>query len=109
MWRSSETQVQDRRKTTRYAANGVVQVQDAIGGALYDCRLTDISNGGVRLYAERLFVPDDFVLWMTGEATQRRRCRVVWRLGHEVGAQFIDRSQADFARHVALTGFGSRA
>ncbi len=111
MWRANEStaRVQERRKSTRYAANGIVQVQDATGGALHDCRLTDVSDGGVRLYAERVVVPDDFVLWLSGEATQRRRCRVAWRLGHEVGAEFIDDSRQDFGRRVALAKFGARA
>jgi hypothetical protein len=31
----------------------------------------------------------------------RRECRVVWRLGHEVGAEFTDVFAQGFARQVA--------
>jgi hypothetical protein len=31
----------------------------------------------------------------------RRDCRVAWRLGHEVGAEFIDHPQSGFARKMA--------
>jgi hypothetical protein len=29
-----------------------------------------------------------------------RECRVIWRLGCEVGAEFIDRSEAGYARKL---------
>jgi hypothetical protein len=32
----------------------------------------------------------------------RRECRVAWRLGHEIGAEFTDRFTPGFAR--AVTG-----
>ncbi len=108
MWRTSELMVSDRRRTVRYAANGIVHVQGLLGGPLRDCRLTDISDGGVRLYAEGLNVPDEFTLWLSADSTQRRRCRVVWRLGHEVGAAFSDQPQEDFGRQTALAQFGTR-
>ena len=31
----------------------------------------------------------------------RRECRVVWRLGHEVGAEFVDGFSAGYAERVA--------
>jgi len=108
MWRATELMAADRRRTVRYATNGVVHIQSTIGGPVKDCRLTDISDGGVRLYAEGLQVPDDFHIWLTPDNVQRRRCRVVWRLGHEVGAEFTDQAQQDFGKQAALAQFGTR-
>jgi hypothetical protein len=50
------------------------------------------------LYAEDNDIPDVFILSFANGA--RRDCRVVWRLGHEVGAEFVDRTQQGFARRL---------
>jgi hypothetical protein len=50
----------------------------------------------VRLHSE-VDVPDEFILVLPAG---RRDCRVVWRLGHEVGAEFIDAAVPGFARRV---------
>lgn len=92
--------LQDKRRSQRYAVSGFVQIQDTIGSPPRECRLTDISDGGVRLYADRLNVADDFVLWLPG-GKPRRRCRVIWRLGPEIGAEFIDAPEQNFAHRVA--------
>jgi hypothetical protein len=46
-------------------------------------------------------VPDEFTLVLTGLNGGRRGCRVAWRLGHEIGAQFVDHQQSGFARKMA--------
>jgi hypothetical protein len=61
--------------------------------------VTDISDGGVRLFAESVDVPAEFVIQFPDSSHSRRECRVVWRLGPEVGAEFTD---------AKLTGFGKR-
>lgn len=55
-----------------------------------DCLITDISTSGVRLHIEGFEVPNDFVLLLSGD-NLAKECsyRVVWRLGHEIGAQFV--------------------
>jgi hypothetical protein len=93
--------LQDRRKSRRHAAHGFVQIQNELGQRPQDCRLTDISDGGVRLYAENIEIADQFLLWLPGTSQTRRQCRVAWRLGHEVGAEFIDAPQPNFARKMA--------
>lgn len=55
--------------------------------------ITDISERGARLYSE-VDMPETFTLSMTGEGEHmRRECRVVWRLGGELGVEFIDRTR----------------
>src|SRR2546430_11724195 len=90
---------EERRRSERHAARGLAKIQLGAGSLPRDCWITDISDGGVRLHCER-DVPDEFVLVLPAP-NRRRECRVVWRLGHEFGAEFIDRFAPGFARQVA--------
>jgi hypothetical protein len=79
--------LKERRRHERHAINRVAKVQSA-GSLARDCLVTDISESGARLYAESIVIPDQFVLLLTGDKTMRRECRVVWRLGNEIGVEF---------------------
>ena len=51
----------------------------------------DISEGGARLLAaEGADVPEEFVLLLESDAEAGCRCRVVWRLDNEIGAEFVE-------------------
>jgi len=81
----------DRRKTQRRIINRVAQYQCGLGSLPRTCMVTDISDGGARLYSDNE-LPDTFTLAVTGEGLDaRRECRVVWRLGGEYGVAFTDR------------------
>jgi PilZ domain len=82
---------EDRRRSRRRLINRVAKIQVASGTLPRDCLITDMSDGGVRLHVEGLDVPDDFVLLLSGDgiAVSERAYRVVWRLGHEIGARFV--------------------
>jgi hypothetical protein len=88
---------EERRRTERHAVSGLAKIQLGTGSLPRDCWVSNISDGGVRLHAEGMDVPDEFTLVLSGG---RRDCRVVWRLGHEVGAQFIDNPQSGFAHKI---------
>jgi len=81
----------DRRQSRRRLLNRTAKIQVGNGTLPRDCLITDISDGGVRLHVEGFDVPDEFVLLLSGEggAAKERTYRVVWRLGYEVGAQFV--------------------
>jgi hypothetical protein len=79
--------LKERRRHGRHSINCVAKIQSA-GSLPRDCLVTDISDGGARLYAEGIVIPDQFVLLLTGSRTVRRECRVVWRLGNEIGVEF---------------------
>ena len=54
--------------------------------------ITDISEGGARLYSN-IDMPQKFTLSVSGDdGAARRDCRVVWRLGRELGVEFVDRA-----------------
>ena len=83
----------ERRTAERYKVDCSARVQAHAGGEASDCRLVDISDAGVRLHAGDIEIPDEFVLMLPAE-NQNRSCQVVWRLGFEIGARFIDHNYA---------------
>jgi hypothetical protein len=89
---------EDRRRSERHLVRGPAQL--LFGSLPRDCWISDISDGGVRLHAQGVDVPDEFTL-LVPPRRERRECRVVWRLGHEIGAEFSDAGAQGFARRVA--------
>ena len=91
----------NRRRTERYAARGAAKIHLAGSPFLRDCLVTDVSDGGVRLYVEGIEVPDEFALYFGNATGERRACRVVWRLGYEIDVAFAEAVQHDFGRRAA--------
>ncbi len=82
----------DRRKTPRRALNRVAQYFTGAGALPRSCFITDVSETGARLYSEAP-MPDTFLLSVFVDGDEmRRECRVVWRLGGELGVEFIART-----------------
>jgi hypothetical protein len=79
----------DRRKHRRYTINRIAKFQTDFGALPRDCMITDISEDGARLFAEYNDVPDQFHPVISGDSDMRRECRVVWRLGGEIGVSFV--------------------
>ena len=70
----------------------VAQFSSDDGSLPRSCMITDISEGGARLYSET-DMPQKFTLQVSSDNGEARRdCRVVWRLGRELGVEFIDRA-----------------
>ena len=92
---------ENRRRSERLALRGLAKIQFGTGSLPRDCWISDVSDGGVRLHAEGVAVPDEFTLMLPGAGGGRRDCRVVWRLGHEIGAEFVDDFAQGFARRIA--------
>jgi hypothetical protein len=57
------------------------------------CLVTDMSDGGVRVNAVGLKVPDKFGLRLTGHAIPKWYT-VIWRVGRNVGAKLIDPTES---------------
>jgi hypothetical protein len=87
----AQGEIVERRQTRRRLLNRVAKIQVGGGALARDCLVTDISEGGIRLHVEGFDVPDDFVLLLSGEGLTGNECayRVVWRLGYEIGAEFV--------------------
>ena len=78
----------NRRKTERRLGRRVAKIQFGNGSLPRDCTITDVSDGGVKLIAEYLDIPPEFtIILSTGNP---RQCRLAWRIGCELGAEFID-------------------
>lgn len=83
--------LKERRKTPRRAINRVAQYYTGAGALPRSCFITDVSDSGARLYCEG-GMPDSFILSVfNDDGEMRRDCRVVWRLGGELGVEFVDR------------------
>ena len=90
----------ERRKERRYAINRLAKFQADSVSLPRDCTITDISKTGARLFADGIEVPDQFHLLVSdGTASgrsARRECRVVWRLGGEIGVTFVGAPPRDW-------------
>jgi hypothetical protein len=78
----------DKRKSKRRPVRYAARVEFK-SGRTAGCFLSDVSDTGARLevpYSDK--VPDRFLLWLTGNGSARRTCRVVWRKPHQVGVAF---------------------
>jgi hypothetical protein len=53
-----------------------------------DCTITDVSAGGVKVIAEYQDIPPEFTIILSTGGP--RQCRLAWRIGCELGAEFID-------------------
>ena len=83
--------LQDRRTTPRRSVNSAAKMRFDGGLPARDCVVMDISEGGARLLAaEGAEVPEEFVLLLEADAEAGCRCRVVWRLDNEIGAEFVE-------------------
>ena len=90
--------LQNRRHSQRHAMRGLAKIRYSGSTLPRDAWVTDVSDGGVRLFVEGYEVPEQFTLVL--DNARPRECRVVWRLGHEVGCEFTDGRDFDFAGAV---------
>ena len=86
--------IKERRRSVRHSFNRYARIQAEQAGVSRDCLIVDMSENGVRLHAELAEMPPEFTLVISGAARPRRTCRVVWRLGFELGAEFTDVERA---------------
>ena len=78
----------NRRQSERRLCRRFAKIQFGTGLLPRDCTITDISEGGVKVIAEDLDVPPEFTIILS--TSRPRQCRLAWRIGCELGAQFID-------------------
>jgi hypothetical protein len=78
----------NRRRSERHLCRRVAKIQFGTGSLPRDCTITDVSDGGVKVIAEYPDIPSQFtIILSTGNP---RQCRLAWRIGCELGAEFID-------------------
>jgi hypothetical protein len=81
----------ERRNAPRHSIGRLAKVRLGNGAPPLYCVVTDISDGGIRIFANRFEVPDEFELELSGVdgPFQNGTYRVIWRFGQEVGAKLI--------------------
>jgi len=62
--------------------------------------VTDVSDGGARLFAQGVLLPTTFAVVFV-DTGLRRICRKVWSLGPETGVEFVDRNSRTSKKHVS--------
>jgi PilZ domain len=81
----------DRHKSQRHAISRFAKIRLPEGTLTRNCLIINLSRGGVRLHVEGAEVPERFVLLISdGDHATPRACKVSWRLGFELGAEFLD-------------------
>ena len=80
----------DLRKTPRAAIGSKAWIRFDDGFSVRACRLIDWSGTGIRIGVDApRDVADRFSLLLSRDAAPGRRCRVKWRTGSEIGAEFV--------------------
>jgi PilZ domain len=87
-----ESKIMDRRRSPRRAISETVklELEDGMSADHLALLVTGISDGGVRLFAKDVIFPATFSL-VFPESGLCRKCRIVWRVGSEVGVEFVAR------------------
>ena len=98
----------ERRNLQRTTINRVGKLVTEFGTPTGDCIVIDISKSGARLLCENVAAPDTFRLMIDGDQPIREDCRVAWRLGCEVGVEFIT-EQRERERLDAVKRFQAEA
>jgi PilZ domain len=89
---------EERRRSPRHRLYRVAKIKIGAGIPPRDCIVIDISDGGVRLFLDSFDAPNEFLLLLSCDGVVREsRYKVVWRHGHEVGAEFLDVVRSGFA------------
>jgi PilZ domain len=89
---------EERRRSPRRCLYRMAKIKVGVGVLAHDCILIDISDSGVQLHIPGFDVPDEFVLLLSGDGVVRESTyKVVWRRGHEVGAEFVSVVRSGFA------------
>src|SRR4030088_2580212 len=99
--RRGRTMLKGHRNSPRYNFNRYARIQVEMSGSSRDCLIVNMSEDGVRLHSETTELPNEFTLVIPDAEHPRRPCRVVWRLGFEIGAKFADLDRLPARRPLA--------
>ena len=84
-----KTRSRDPRKSPRQKSGSKAWIRVEGEFAIRSCTIADVSDSGVRLILDTTQpVSGPFTLLFSRNARQGRRCRVKWRRGAQLGAEF---------------------
>ncbi len=82
--------VREDRKASRSREGVKAWIRPDEGFSVRACVIADLSNSGVQLIVDSpAIVSGTFTLLMSRDARQGQRCRLKWRKGSRIGAEFI--------------------
>jgi hypothetical protein len=81
------------RTSNGFMFNRYARLQADVNGPTRDCLIVQLSDDMVRLHSDIAETLGDFTLTVPEAIRPRRSCRVVWRIGYEVGAKFTDQER----------------
>jgi hypothetical protein len=83
---------EERRRAKRRRVEYLATMVTSRGNPSRYCLVSEMSDGGIRITAIGYKVSDEFGLRLSGHAVPKHY-RVIWRIGHEIGAMLIDQAQ----------------
>jgi hypothetical protein len=82
--------LKDRNTAAGFSFNRYARLQADVNGPTRDCLIVQLADDMVRLHSDVAETLSDFTLTIPEAKRPRRMCRVIWRIGLEVGAKFTD-------------------
>lgn len=80
----------DKRRWPRKKVNTVCFLYTPDGSAIGACRVRDISMGGAQLvHSFSQAIPAEFLVSFSRNGKVRRRCRIAWSKGKQIGVCFL--------------------
>jgi hypothetical protein len=80
----------DLRQTPRAGVGSKAWIRFDDGFSVRACRLVELSRTGLRIAVDApRDVTDRFSLLLSRHAAPGRSCRIIWRNGSEIGAEFV--------------------
>lgn len=104
---SLEAVAGDRRRSARSAVSRVVTVEPSPNVPGHEALVTNLSRHGARLFVRDIELPDRFAM-IFADTRERRECNVVWRIGPEIGVEFVDSPPARRARKSVVRAVRTR-
>lgn len=90
----------ERRHTQREAVSRLVTIEPSPNVPGHEGLVTNLSKDGARLFVQDLALPDTFAIVFT-DTHERRECRSIWRIGPEMGVEFLATPPKRRARKLA--------
>lgn len=91
----------ERRRTRREAVSRLVTIEPSPNVPGHEGLVTNLSKGGARLFVQDLALPDTFAIVFT-DTHERRECRTIWRIGPEMGVEFLATPPKPRVRKLAV-------
>jgi hypothetical protein len=87
---SSSTRSADKRKMRRHPLRYAAWVAVGDSSLAKGCTIADVSETGARLELELgADLPNEFWLLLSSDGKVRRRCKVMWQTGDQVGVRYL--------------------